>query len=51
MLLIICPGIISDVWFPLSETSMASSISAGAFAMGNDAVFEEAGENLQITTN
>mgnify|MGYP000602575701 CR=1 FL=1 len=35
MLLIICPGIISDIWFPLTETSMASSISAGAFALGN----------------
>ena len=33
--LFVSPGVLSDVWFPLSETALASGVCTGAFAVGN----------------
>ena len=35
MFLFVSPGVVSDVWFPLSETALASGICAGGFTVGN----------------
>ena len=35
MFLFVSPGVVSDLWFPLSERALASGICAGGFAVGN----------------
>ena len=35
IILLVLPGVISAVWFPISELAVASAIATGSFALGN----------------